>query len=179
MNGKFLILCYVCLQVALVLGQETRSPYAGEQNRAVKSLSEDEIQGYLSGQGMGLAKAAELNRHPGPKHVLELAEQLSLTDEQRRRTEQVYQEMHEEAVRLGEQIVSAETDLNKSFAEGSLDASSLKERLLRISEWQGKLRFVHLNAHLQMIEILTPGQIEKYVALRGYKQDHSMKHHLH
>lgn len=27
---------------------------------------------------MGYAKAAELNRHPGPMHVLELADQLKL-----------------------------------------------------------------------------------------------------
>jgi hypothetical protein len=31
-----------------------------------------------------MAKAAELNGYPGPKHVLELAQQLQLTDAQRR-----------------------------------------------------------------------------------------------
>ena len=36
------------------------------------------VQSYLSGAGMGYAKAAELNRHPGPMHVLELADQLKL-----------------------------------------------------------------------------------------------------
>ena len=47
------------------------------------SLSDEDVQGFLDGRGMGLAKSAELNGHPGPMHVLELAEELKLTAEQR------------------------------------------------------------------------------------------------
>src|SRR5262245_34850176 len=43
---------------ALVSGQTT--PYAGQQAREIKALSSEEIESYLSGSGMGLAKAAEL-----------------------------------------------------------------------------------------------------------------------
>ena len=35
----------------------------------IKALSSEEVEQYLSGAGMGYAKAAELNRHPGPIHV--------------------------------------------------------------------------------------------------------------
>ena len=37
---------------------QTASPYAGQESREIKSLTGDEIAGYLSGKGMGLAKAA-------------------------------------------------------------------------------------------------------------------------
>ena len=48
-----------------------------------QALSPEDIQGLLEGRGMGLAKAAELNSYPGPKHVLEMADALELTPEQR------------------------------------------------------------------------------------------------
>jgi hypothetical protein len=35
----------------------------------------------LKGDGMGFAKAAELNGYPGPAHVLSVAKELNLTDE--------------------------------------------------------------------------------------------------
>ena len=47
------------------------SPYSGEEKRAVKALSDDDLKNYLEGNGMGFAKAAELNGVPGPKHILE------------------------------------------------------------------------------------------------------------
>jgi hypothetical protein len=34
--------------------------YAGQQSRDIKALSEEEVQGYLAGAGMGFARAAEL-----------------------------------------------------------------------------------------------------------------------
>ncbi|MDZ7748093.1 MAG: hypothetical protein U5K43_03955 [Halofilum sp. (in: g-proteobacteria)] len=45
------------------------SPYAGQETRAIASLSPEEVQGYLAGEGKGMARAAELNGHPGPAHV--------------------------------------------------------------------------------------------------------------
>jgi hypothetical protein len=59
---------------------EPRSPYAGQELRDVKALSNADIEAYLAGKGMGYAKAAELNSYPGPKHVLELSKELDLTD---------------------------------------------------------------------------------------------------
>jgi len=63
---------------SLSWGGEHSRTYAGQETRKIKALSEDQIQGYLAGSGMGLAMAAELNHYPGPKHVLELAEKLQL-----------------------------------------------------------------------------------------------------
>jgi hypothetical protein len=41
-------------------------PYAGQQQRDIKALSADEVKQYLEGAGMGYAKPAEPNQHPGP-----------------------------------------------------------------------------------------------------------------
>ena len=57
------------------------SPYAGEQTREIKALSGSDIANLRNGRGMGLARPAELNRYPGPRHVLDTAE-LALTPAQ-------------------------------------------------------------------------------------------------
>jgi hypothetical protein len=64
---------------------QAQAPYAGLQMRPIKALSEQQVADLSSGRGMGLALAAELNGYPGPSHVLELADKLDLTTEQRAR----------------------------------------------------------------------------------------------
>ena len=78
----------VCLGIALVcpaglLAQHTHSPYAGDRTRELKALSAQELEAYVKGEGMGMALPAELNSYPGPHHVLELAEELGLSVEQK------------------------------------------------------------------------------------------------
>ena len=68
-------------------------PYAGMQARPLKALSGDELTDLREGRGMGLALAGELNGYPGPKHVLELAKELNLTEAQRARTQQLFDDM--------------------------------------------------------------------------------------
>src|SRR5262245_26723374 len=96
----------------LCWGAEPSTPYAGQEQREIKALSAEEIQGYLSGSGMGLAKAAELNHYPGPKHVLDLAEPLQLSIEQRQKTQTIFAAMRTEAVRLGTQLIARERQLD-------------------------------------------------------------------
>jgi hypothetical protein len=144
------------------------SPYAGDAGRAIKALSEDEVRDYLAGAGMGLAKAAELNRYPGPRHVLELADRLALSPEQRERTERLFASMRAEAVRLGEEIVAQERELDARFAAGAVSAAELDRRTAALGSLQGRLRATHLRAHLAQRDILSAEQRRQYVALRGY-----------
>jgi Spy/CpxP family protein refolding chaperone len=148
--------------------QDHRSPYVGQEARGIKALSADEVKAYLTGQGAGLAKAAELNRYPGPLHVLELSEQLRLTETEKADTEQVRDVMLRDATRLGKLIVEKERALDGSFAAGKIDEERLRSLVAEISSLQGELRVVHLRAHLAMVRILTPEQIERYAELRGY-----------
>ena len=146
------------------------SPYAGQETRPIKALSEDEVRDYLAGSGMGFAKAAELNRYPGPRHVLELADRLALSPEQRQRTERLFASMRAEAVRLGEEIVAQERELDARFAAGAISTAELDRRTAALGALQGRLRATHLRAHLVQRDILTAEQRRQYDALRGYGQ---------
>lgn len=144
------------------------SSYAGQETRDIKALSDDEMQAYLQGKGMGLAKAAELNRYPGPMHVLELTGQLELSPEQRNRTQALREAVVRDAVRLGRQIVEREESLDRSFAQGVIGEDNLRRSVGEIARLQGELREVHLRAHLAMRRVLSPAQITRYTELRGY-----------
>jgi len=149
-------------------GQSSQMPYAGQEARAMKALSAEEIQALLSGQGMGLAKAAELNHYPGPWHVLDLATQLQLSETQRAETQQIYDRMHQEAVRLGALIVDTERELDHLFATKAVDSDTLQDLTKQIAQLHGDLRLVHLQAHVEMKRVLSREQIDTYDALRGY-----------
>ena len=148
--------------------QPARSPYAGEEMRGIKSLSDREVQDYLAGRGMGLAKAAELNHYPGPAHVLELGDRLVLSPEQKSRTQTLFKAMETKAKELGKSLVEQETRLDRMFASRQISREQLKSGLAEIARLQGELRQAHLEAHLTQAEILTHEQIAKYVELRGY-----------
>jgi hypothetical protein len=147
------------------------SPYAGEERRDIKALSAQEVQALLGGRGMGFAKAAELNGYPGPAHVLELGGELSLSAEQRRRTEALFVAMEREAIVLGKALVAAELEVDRLFAGGTVTAQSLEPALARAGELQAKLRGVHLQAHIEQAQILDAAQVERYSLLRGYRGD--------
>jgi Spy/CpxP family protein refolding chaperone len=145
------------------------SPYAGEESRSIKALSKEQIDGYLSARGMGLARAAELNSYPGPMHVLELADQLGLTREQADQTRRAFDEMKQRATELGRAIVERERELDGHFAEKTINERVMHEKILEIGRLHAELRAAHLRAHLRMREVLTPAQVDKYDELRGYR----------
>jgi len=164
----------IFLSVAALVGSaaaslaQTTSPYAGQEQRAIKALSDREISDLTEGRGMGLAKAAELNSYPGPLHVLELARELDLTDTQRAATQSLYARMRERAQPLGIKIIAAERELDRAFVDGTISTTELRSRLNAIAALQGELRAAHLETHLAQRSVLTPQQVAKYDALRGY-----------
>jgi Spy/CpxP family protein refolding chaperone len=120
---------------------------------------------------MGLAKAAELNHYPGPKHVLDLADELELTDAQRAEAQAAREAMRSEAIPLGNQVVAKEATLDALFADGRATPSTVRALLREIAVIKADLRFAHLNAHLTMRDILTEQQIRRYDVLRGYASE--------
>ena len=143
-------------------------PYAGLQNRPLKALSDEQLDDLKAGRGMGLALSAELNGYPGPKHVLELAMELKLTEPQRARTQRLYDAMKAEAIPLGQQLIAAEADLDRQFSGRTVTPASLTAASAKIGATQGELRTAHLKYHLSMMDVLTPEQIARYGELRGY-----------
>jgi Spy/CpxP family protein refolding chaperone len=153
-----------------------QTPYAGMQTRPIKALSEQQVADLRAGRGMGLALAAELNGYPGPAHVLELADQLDLSADQRAGVTRLFDSMKAEAVPLGSKLIEQEADLDRQFASRTVTPESLKASTAAVAMTQGALRETHLRYHLSTVAILTPGQMQRYAELRGYG-DKPMPHH--
>lgn len=173
---RFLIVSAAVMAVASAAAEEAPSQYAGQQTREIKALSEQEVSGYLEGNGMGYAKAAELNHYPGPRHALDLAEELELSTDQVKQVQAIFEDMLARAVALGEKIVKREAELDHRFASGSIESQSLDALVSKIAELNGQLRYVHLAAHLQTRAVLTQRQVQHYDALRGYSASHGKEH---
>jgi Spy/CpxP family protein refolding chaperone len=174
-------LLYWLTAVALALHNHgfAASPYVGEETRTVKALSDQEIADYLSGKGMGFAKAAELNGYPGPAHVLELATELELTPMQKQRTEALFRRMQARASAAGRKLVDEERKLDLLFASKAISAARLSAELKSIAALQGEIREAHLQAHLEQAKILSEDQAMKYRHLRGYGPQGGSMHHKH
>jgi Spy/CpxP family protein refolding chaperone len=145
------------------------TPYAGQQQRGVKALSDQQISDLRAGRGMGLALAAELNGYPGPLHVLELADQLQLSGEQRQQVQRLFDSMKAEASSVGTSLIEQETALDRAFATSHISEAALSQLTSQIGETQGRLRAVHLKYHLTTRSLLSPAQRERYASLRGYR----------
>lgn len=153
-----------------------QTPYAGMQSRPIKALSDQQVADLGAGRGMGLALAAELNGYPGPSHVLELAEKLDLSADQRASIQRLFDSMKAEALPLGAKLIEQEADLDKQFASRTVTPESLKSSTAAVAMTQGALRETHLKYHLSTVAILTHGQMQRYAELRGYG-DQPMHHH--
>jgi hypothetical protein len=144
------------------------SPYAGFEKQAVKALSDQQIADLRAGRGMGYALAAELNGYPGPSHVLELREQLGLTDVQRARMQELYDAMKAEVIPIGERLIAQETELDRQFSDRKITTARLAAATAEIGATQAELRAPHLRYHLSTLEVMTPEQVRRYRELRGY-----------
>lgn len=143
-------------------------PYTGQHGREIASLSAGDIDALLAGQGWGLAKPAELNGYPGPAHILELADELALTEAQRVAVQAVFDTMQADARVLGADYVDAEAHLSRMFRSGHANPAMLEAQLARSAELLARLRGVHLSAHLEVTPMLTEDQRSAYARLRGY-----------
>ena len=178
MSRYAVVLSFFALLGLFVTAQgQAPSPYAGQEGRPIKALSETEMRDLAEGRGMGLAKAAELNSYPGPLHVLELADRLELSQAQRLASEALIPPMREKALALGAQVIAAERDLDRAFAERSVDADYLRRQVEKIASLQGELRANYLETHLAQRAILTLEQIDRYNTLRGYGSSTKSNHH--
>jgi Spy/CpxP family protein refolding chaperone len=160
-------LCVMALLAATALAASP-SPYAGQETRELKALSPQEIDDLEKGRGMGLARTAELNGYPGPKHVLELAAELGLDAEQHAAVKALEDRMYAAARPLGATILEHERALDRQFAAGTANASDLAAKTEAIGQLYGRLRAVHLEAHLATKAALRPEQVARYNELRGY-----------
>ena len=150
--------------------QHDPAAHPGHASDGPTGVSADEAVGLANGHGLGMARPAELHGYPGPLHVLELAEPLGLTDDQRAEAERLRAAMLADAVELGERILGAERHLDALFAYEEASADAVERMTGHIAEMRGQLRAVHLRAHLAMRDALTPDQLATYGRLRGHTE---------
>jgi hypothetical protein len=143
-------------------------PYAGLQKRPIKALSAEQVADLEAGRGMGLALSAELNGYPGPAHVLENAEALGLSPQQRERTLALFAAMQSEAIPIGQRLIAEEAALDRAFADRTITPQQLTQATASIGQVQAALRAAHLRYHLMQAELLSPEQMQRYAQLRGY-----------
>jgi Spy/CpxP family protein refolding chaperone len=165
------LIVLVSLASILAAGAPARAqqPYGGLEVRPIKALSEQQTADLWAGRGMGLALAAELNGYPGPLHVLELADALGLSDQQRAKIQDLFAAMKAEAIPLGETLIAQEAGLDKQFADRTITPTILATSTHAIGATQAALRGAHLKYHLLTYEVLTPAQGQRYAELRGYQ----------
>ena len=173
------LLLVLAASLLTVPGLAAEMPYAGQQARTIKALSDDDIAALRKGEGMGMAKAAELNGYPGPVHVLTLAKQLGLTESQQRDVAAIFARMSAAAKPLGGELIAQEQTLDRLFAKGEITPDRLAAATAAIAELQGRLRSVHLSAHLETRALLNADQIARYQQLRGYGDPQAPAQHHH
>jgi hypothetical protein len=173
-HQPFLLLVAGALTIGAAAAQ---APYAGLQVRPIKALSDQEVADLKAGRGMGLALVAELNGYPGPSHLLELADQLSLSDAQRTAVRSLSEAMKAETIPIGARLIAQETVLDALFAEHKVTPETLAAATAEIGDTQAKLRDAHLRYHLSTVAMLQPAQIQRYAELRGYAEVEQKHHH--
>jgi hypothetical protein len=160
------------------------SPYRHQAETGLRGLDEKEIADLKAGMGMGLARAAELNSYPGPRHVLDAIEEgkLPASREQLERIQQVFNTMNRDAVSVGGKILAEEQILEAGFRSATMTDVDLRSRVARIAVLQGELRAIHLAAHIVTRRILSEAQIARYNEVRGYtaaEDKHEGQQHKH
>jgi len=158
---------------------QSQQPYAGFAQRPIKALSEQQVDDLRAGRGMALALAAELNGYPGPSHVLELADHLDLSPDQRTRVQQLFDAMEQETVPLGTKLIEQERELDYLFSAGVVTPDTLQAAVAAISVTLSHLREGHLKYHLSTAALLTQHQKQQYAELRGYRQLGNAEEHQH
>jgi hypothetical protein len=152
------------------------SPYAGQEMRAITSLSEQDVADILAGRGWGLAKSAELNNYPGPRHVLDMAVQLGLSGQQVEQLRAIHASMEASAKAAGLRYLDAERALDASFRQDDIDAGRLSALSADAGQRHAELRAVHLAAHIETKALLSAHQVALYGQLRGYGDAHPPEH---
>ncbi len=118
MNMRLIIVIGLIAFSAATANTQSSQPYSVMQTRDVKALSEEQIADLKAGRGMGLALAAELNGYPGPKHLLELADDIGLTGQQREKIRQLFGAMQLEAIPIGQALITEEAKLDRGSCDG-------------------------------------------------------------
>jgi Spy/CpxP family protein refolding chaperone len=114
------------------------------------------------GHGFGMAFVADQQDYPGPRHVLELKDRLTLTPEQEARTQALLTAMYAESRPKSARWLEAEAKLRQVFAGGQANEATVRAAVAEVEKARAELRLVHLMTHLKMRDVLTDEQRRLY-----------------
>jgi hypothetical protein len=176
MRARILMAALAAIPAAISAHADTPAgPYAGQQTRAIKALSPEDIDELRTGAGIGLSKAAELYGYPGPLHVHALAKKLRLTPGQIRLVADIRERMSAVAKPLGGEIIDREQELDRLFAQGHITPEHLWAETAAIGALQVACdRFIWPRT---LRDVLTPEQLSGYRQMRGYGDETAAPHH--
>ena len=66
---------------------------------------------------------------PGPAHLLELKDQIPLSQDQIEKIQALFDDMRNAAIPAGERLIAAEAALEAAFSEGAVEETSLRRML--------------------------------------------------
>lgn len=178
-SGLVVFTAIVAVVAGALAQPPARTPHVGLQTRPIKALSAEQIADLKAGRGMGLARPAELNGYPGPRHLLDLADQIGLSTARREAVQSLFDAMTAEAIPIGERLIEQEAELDGLFSRQLATADSVAAGTAAIGETQARLRNAHLKYHLATVALLEPQQIERYRQLRGYGSTAPEQHQHH
>jgi Spy/CpxP family protein refolding chaperone len=110
-------------------------------------------------------------------HVLAFAVQLGLTESQHCQMTAIFERMTAAAKPPGAELIAHEQALDELFAKGDITADRITAETAAIGKLQGRLRSVHLAAHLETRTLLNPDQITRYQQLRSYAEPNPPHYH--
>jgi Spy/CpxP family protein refolding chaperone len=135
----------------------------GTAASAVPVFSSDErADGLRRGLGMGLAKPADDNGYPGPRHVLDAADELGLTPDQRQKTAELVARMQAEAIPASARLLADEDALAALFKDKEADLGNITAAVDTATHSLAAVQVIHLKYHLAMRALLTPAQLSAY-----------------
>ncbi len=155
-------------------GKTQTSPVSNASDQMPAWLAAEDRAMLSTAQGAGMAKAAEANGWPGPRHVLDLGVQLQLDAGQVSDMQTLMLRMQDSARRTGAAVLAAETALDRELGKAAPDATRVASLTEDVGRLLGQLRSVHLVTHLKAATLLTPAQRNRYRQLRGTTHAHAV-----
>src|SRR5437773_10198099 len=136
---------------------------AGAQGHQVAQTCASEFEKVVGeGRGFGLAFAADQNGYPGPMHVLELRDRLTLTTDQEAKARELMHAMLAESRPKSARLLDAEARLRRLFADRAADEAAVRAAVADVERARSEVRLVHLLTHLKTRDRLTEAQRRTY-----------------
>jgi len=157
-------LCIIALALAVPMRSQEAAHHAClEQERAALER----------GEGFGMALVADRNGYPGPRHILDLKDELQLSSAQTEKVQALFERMRASALAAVARLFEKEAELERLFAAGGVSNEAARRKVEEVAAARAELRWVHLSAHLEAFALLSPEQRARYQHLRHGGSEHA------